>query len=290
MDEFVIMTDSSCDLSAEMARELQLSVLPLSFFMGGKEYRNDSDGGGMPTHDFYARLREGERCTTAAVNVDAYVGAMEPILKAGKNILNLAFSSALSNTYNAARLACEELAKKYPLRKIFAVDTLCASLGQGMLIYYAAQKKRVGKSIEEVRDWAEQNKLRVCHWFTVDDLKHLKRGGRISAATALVGSMLNIKPVLHMDKEGHLVNVGKARGRRASLDAIVDRMAQSAEDPQSQTVFISHGDCPADAEYVAGEVKRRTGVKDVVINAIGPVVGTHAGPGTVALFFFGAQR
>lgn len=290
MGDYVIVTDSSCDLSAEMADELELSVLPLSFSIGGKEYLNYLDGREMPVTEFFRRLRLGEPASTAAVNVDAFVREMEPILQSGKDILNIAFSSGLSNTCHAAQMACAELAEKYPERKVVAVDSLSASLGQGMLIYYAVQKKRAGLTIEQLRDWVEENRLHMCHWFTVDDLNHLKRGGRVSATTALIGTMLSIKPVLHVDNEGHLINMGKTRGRRASLDALVDHMAETATDPQDQTVFISHGDALADAEYVASEIKRRLGVKNVVINTIGPVVGTHSGPGTLALFFFGSHR
>ena len=290
MNDFTIVTDSSCDLSAEMADELELTVLPLSFTIGGEERLNYLDGHELSIHDYYERLRAGEPARTSAVNMDSFVGAMEPLLKAGHDVLLPAFSSGLSNTYNAARMACEELAAKYPERKVVSVDTLCASLGSGMILYYAVQKKREGKSLEEVRDWIEKNRLRVCHWFTVDDLKHLKRGGRISPATAFIGGMLNFKPVMHMDDEGRLAAVGKVRGRKASLDALVDRMEQTAVEPREQTVFISHGDTPEDAEYVASEVKRRLGVKRVVINTIGPVIGTHSGPGTMALFFFGTHR
>ncbi|HEX3017866.1 MAG TPA: DegV family protein [Caproicibacter sp.] len=290
MNDFAIITDSSCDLSAKMAEELELTVLPLSFHMGEKEYLNYLDGRDMSFVNFYARLRAGEPSTTAAVNVETFAGAIEPVLQTGKDALVIAFSSGLSNTCNAAQMACAELAEKYPQRKVLCVDSLAASLGQGMLVYYAVQQKRVGKSLEEVRDWVEQNRLHLCHWFTVDDLNHLKRGGRISAATALIGSMLNIKPVLHVDDEGHLISMGKARGRKASLDALVDKMEQSAVNPQEQVVFLSHGDSQQDAEYVASEVKRRMGVKDVVINYVGPVIGSHSGPGTMALFFFGTHR
>ncbi len=290
MDGYVIVTDSSCDLPAAMAEDLELSVLPLSFSIGGKEYLNYLDGREMSAADFFRRIRAGEPCSTAAVNVDAFVRGMEPILRSGKDILNIAFSSGLSNTCHAAQMACAELAEKYPQRKVVAVDSLSASLGQGMLLYYAVKKKREGFPLEQLHDWVLENRLRMCHWFTVDDLNHLRRGGRISATTALIGTMLNIKPVLHVDDDGHLISMGKTRGRRASLDALVDHMAQSATAPQDQTVFISHGDCLPDAEYVASEVKRRLGVKEVVINTIGPVVGTHSGPGTLALFFFGSHR
>lgn len=291
MKSFAIVTDSSCDLPVHLATEMELTVLPLAFLIKGKEYYNYLDEHQISYKDFYANLRAGEPCTTSAVNVNAFITAMEPLLWMGQDVLCIAFSSGLSNTCNAALLAVEELSKKYPERKIYAVDSLCASLGQGLLVYLAAQEREAGKSIDEVRAWLESNKLRLCHWFTVEDLHFLKRGGRISATTALVGSMLSIKPVMHMDNAGHLVNVSKARGRRASLNALVDRMEELAIDPQNQTVFISHGDSLEDAEYVAEQVRQRLGVKkSVTINYVGPVIGAHSGPGTIALFFLGKER
>lgn len=235
-------------------------------------------------------LRDGEMATTAAVNVGEFTALLEPMLQAGKDVLILAFSSGLSATYQSSAIAVEELAAKYPERKIYTVDTLCASLGQGLLVWYAVQEKNKGGSIEAVRDWAEAHKLNLCHWFTVDDLHFLKRGGRVSAATAVVGSMLQIKPVLHVDNEGHLINMGKARGRHASLTALVDHMEQTAIDPGAQTVFISHGDCLEEAERVADDVRKRFGVKEIIINNVGPVIGAHSGPGTMALFFMGRER
>lgn len=290
MSDYVIVTDSCCDLPAKMAEELELTVLPLAFNLKGKEYRNYLDGREMSFKDFYQHIRNGESCTTSAVNVETFASEFERILQSGKDVLCVAFSSALSNTCNAAKLAAEEVAPKYPERKVLVVDSLCASLGQGLLIYYAVQEKRSGKSIDEVADWLEKNKLHLCHWFTVEDLNHLKRGGRISAATALIGTMLNIKPVLHVDDEGRLTNVGKARGRHASLTALVDHMVETAIDPSSQVVFISHGDSQEDADFVAKEVKKRLGVKKVITNYVGPVIGTHSGVGTVALFFLGTHR
>ena len=290
MSEYVLITDSSADLSQEMVQELGVTVLPLSFTIQGKTYRNYPDNREMDLPLFYDMLRAGELATTSAVNVAEYTQAVEPILQEGKDVLILAFSSGLSSTYQASVLAAGELREKYPDRKIYTVDTLCASLGQGLLVYLAAQEQRKGKSIEEVRDWAEETKLHLCHQFTVDDLHFLKRGGRISATTAVVGSMLSIKPVLHVDDEGHLINVAKARGRNASLTALVDHMEQTAIAPAGQTIFISHGDCLADAQKVADEVRRRMGVKDIVINHVGPVIGAHSGPGTVALFFLGTKR
>lgn len=290
MPDFVILTDSSADLSADMAQKLNVEVLPLGFVLDNQTYRNYPDNREMDPHVFYERLRAGDVATTNAVNVAQYVEALEPLLQAGKDVLILAFSSGLSTTYNSSRLAVEELSAKYPERKLYTVDTLCASLGQGLLVWYAARERDRGRSIEEVRDWIEEHRLNICHQFTVDDLHFLKRGGRISAATAVVGTMLQIKPVLHVDDEGHLINIGKARGRQASLKALVDRMEETALDSGSLTVFISHGDCLEDAQTVADMVKKRFGVEDVYINYVGPVIGAHSGPGTVALFYAGTER
>ena len=289
MNDFAIVTDSSCDLPADCAEELGLTVLPLSFSIDGKEYRNYLDGHEFPIKRLYDELRAGRIAKTAAVNASAFVNAIEPILQKGKDVLTAAFSSGLSGTCSAARVACRELAEKYPARKVFCVDTLAASLGQGMLVYYAALRKKAGKSITEVRDWLETNKLRMCYWFTVDSLAFLHRGGRISVATALLGGMLNIKPIMRLDNDGRIAAVEKIRGRRASLNAMVDRMAQAVS-PKDQTVFISHGDAPEAAEYLASEIKRRFGVKKVILNYGGPVIGIHAGPGAIGLFFFGALR
>ena len=290
MSDFAILTDSSADLPAGLAQQIDVQVLPLAFIMGGHTYYNYPDNREMDPHAFYDRLRAGELATTNAVNVAQYTEALEPLLQAGKDVLILAFSSALSTTYNSSRLAVEELGFKYPNRKIYTVDTLCASLGQGLLVWYAARERDRGHTIDEVREWVEERKLNLCHQFTVDDLHFLKRGGRISAATAMVGSMLHIKPVLHVDRGGSLVNIAKARGRQAALKALVDRMEETAIDSGSLTVFISHGDCLEDAQTVADMVKKRFGVQDVVINYVGPVIGAHSGPGTVALFYMGTDR
>ena len=284
---YKIITDSGCDFTKEKYAELGLAVAPLMVNFRGESYpdRNDES-----LKDLYAGLRAGEVSTTAAVNPEQWTEAMEPVLKADEDVLVLAFSSGLSATYDSARLAGEELREKYPERKLFVVDTLCASMGEGLLVWHAGQLKKQGKTIEEVRDWAEENKLHLCHQFTVDDLHFLKRGGRISATTAAVGSMLKIKPVLHVNNEGKLVNIGKARGRKASLNTLVDRMEATAVNPGEQTVFISHGDSLEDAQYVARLVSGRMGVKDIRINYVGPVIGAHSGPGTLALFYLGTER
>ena len=290
MSDFVILTDSSADLSADMVRDLGVQVLPLSFEMDETIYHNYPDNREMDPHQFYELLRNGHTATTSAVNVAQYTELIEPLLQAGQDILILAFSSGLSTTFSSSAIAVDELREKYPERKVYTVDTLCASLGQGLMVYLAAKERDKGKSIEQVRDWVEENKLHLCHQFTVDDLHFLKRGGRISATTAVVGSMLQIKPVLHVDNEGHLINIGKARGRQASLKALVDKMAKTAIDPAHQIVFISHGDCLEDARTVEKMVKDRFGVKEVYINYVGPVIGAHSGPGTLALFYVGSER
>lgn len=290
MSDFIILTDSSCDLPAKMAEEMELLVLPLTVTVNGKEYVNYLDEREISFHDFYDLVRSGAKSSTSAVNLGAYLKAMEPVLESGKDILCLSFSSGLSNTYNAANLAVTELRTKYPERKIYAVDTLCASLGQGLLIYLANEERKKGKSIEEVRDFTENQKLHLCHWFTVDDLNFLKRGGRVSAATALLGTALNIKPVLHVDNEGRLINMGKVRGRNASLSSLVKHMEETAIDPENQVIFISHGDCLEDAKKVEALIRKKWNVKDVIINYVGPVIGAHSGPGTMALFFLGTER
>ena len=290
MNEYVIVTDSSADLSREMVEELGVKVLPLRFTIQGKTYRDYPDHRDMSSEEFYRLIREGEMGTTAAVNMAEYMAELEPILKEGKDVLVLAFSSGLSATCQAANLAAEELKSQYPQRKIYVVDTLSASLGQGLLVYKAAERQRSGESIDQVKAWAEEYRYHQCHWFTVDDLMHLKRGGRVSAATAVMGTMLQIKPVLHMDDEGHLINVGKARGRKASLDALVDKAGELGIDLSEQTIFISHADCAGDAQYVGRQMKEKYGVKDVRYNFIGPVIGSHTGCGCVALFFEGEHR
>jgi len=290
MRDFVIMTDSCCDLTAELAEELGVVVLPLSLLIGNETYRNYLDGREIGFKEFYDRVRGGAMPTTSAVSVGDFEDVMRPILAEGKDILCLSFSSALSTTYQSASIAAEGLKEEFPEAKIYAVDSAAASLGQGLLVYLCAQQQKAGKTIDEVYAYAEDIKLKVCHWFTVDDLNHLKRGGRVSATTALVGTMLSIKPILHVDDEGRLISVSKTRGRKASLLALVDEMEKTAIDPKEQTIFISHGDCEDDAKIVAGEIRKRFGTETVVINYVGPVIGAHTGAGVVALFFVGTKR
>ena len=290
MADYVLMTDSCCDLSAKMAEELGLEVLPLRLELEGKSYRNLLDGSEIAFQEFYGRVRAGAMPVTSAVNVGEFDAVMRPILEAGKDILCLCFSSALSTTYQSAVIAAGELEEAFPERKVRVVDSLCASMGQGLFVWLCAQEKKKGKTLEEILDFAEGAKANVCHWFTVDDLNHLKRGGRVSAAAALFGTMLSVKPVLHVDDQGRLIPMEKCRGRRASLLALVDHMEKTAVDPERYPVFISHGDCREEAEFVAEEVRRRLGVKEVYINYVGPVIGSHTGAGVVTLFFVGRER
>ena len=289
MRDFVILTDSCCDLPAALAEELNIQVAPLTVSLDGADYRNYLDGRESGFPEFYEKVRGGAMGTTSAVSVGSFQEKMRPILAAGKDVLCLNFSSGLSTTYQSAVIAAEDLKAEFPDGKVYVVDSLNASLGQGLFVWLCAREKAAGKTIEEVRDYAEAMKGRVKAWFTVDDLNHLKRGGRISAATAMFGSMLSIKPVMHVDETGHLVAVSKARGRKASLLALVDQMEELAENPGEQTVFISHGDCKADADFVAEEIRRRFGTKDIIIHYVGPVIGSHTGCGVVALFFVGKE-
>ena len=290
MSEYVIMTDSSCDLPAKMADDMGIFVLPLSVYIEDKKYFNYLDEREIAFSEIYAKLRTKCPAKTSAINMNDFLVPMEEILSSGKDLLYIGFSSGLSGTYNAGAAAAQEMAEKYPERKVYAVDSLCASMGQGLLIYHAWQHKQAGESIEQVRDWVIDNRLHLCHYFTIDDLMFLKRGGRISGATAVVGSMLSIKPVMHVDNEGHLIKIGTARGRKASIRALADGAGKLGIDLENQVIFISHGDCLDDAEYLANIMRERYHVKDVVISYVGPVIGAHSGPGTVALFFLGTER
>ena len=288
MREYIILTDSCCDFSAQMAAELGVEVLPLSFHIEGKDYFNYPDNRDMEPHVFYEKLRGGELGSTAAVSPGEFQETMGRIVAAGKDILCINFSSALSTTYQSAAIAARDVMDAHPGSRILVVDSRCASLGQGLLVYLAARKKGEGLGLEALRDYVEDTKLHICHWFTVDDLNHLKRGGRVSAAAALVGTMLQMKPVLPVDDEGRLIPVSKVRGRRASLKALVDRMEELVTDPS--VVFISHGDCGDEARELGEAIKAKFPVEELVINYVGPVIGNHSGPGTMALFFQGRHR
>lgn len=287
MSDYKIITDSGCDLPKQMLSELNVQAVPLFVNFRGATLEDSVDEG---IHDIYDAMRNGETATTSAINPARWAEAMESVLANGQDVLAIVFSSGLSTTYQSAVIAADELKDKYPDRKIRVVDSLCASLGQGMLIWYVCKKKAEGLSIEELATWVEENRLNLCHWFTVDDLAYLKRGGRISATTALVGTMLKIKPVLHMDDEGHLCNVSKVRGRKASIQALVEKAAQLGAGFDNSTMFICHGDCIEDAQYLRDLAMEKLGAKEIFIGCIGAVIGSHSGPGTLALFFMGEHR
>ena len=287
MSSYQIITDSGCDLPAEMLAKMDLTMVSLSLLYKGQT-RPDSVSGDIKK--FYDGLRAGETASTSAVNPDQWAAVMEKALSAGKDVLALCFSSGLSTTYQSAVIAADDLKEKYPERKIRVVDTLAASLGQGLLVTYACQKRDEGMELDELTHWVEENKLKLCHFFTVDDLMFLKRGGRVSAATALLGTMLQIKPVLHVDNDGHLISIGKARGRKASLDALCEKAEKLCLPENKDLMYICHGDCMEDAAYLKKRVQEKLGVKEVFIGYTGAVIGSHSGPGTVALFFLGEHR
>ena len=282
-----IITDTCCDFPERMYKELNLEVVSLNVHFKGETVSTYSE---QWLQDMFSQLRTGASATTSAANPADWQAVIQPVVAAGEDALVMAFSSGLSTTYQSAVIAAGELMEQYPERKILVVDTLCASLGQGLLVYYACKKRDEGMSLEELAAWCEEQKYHLCHWFTVDDLMYLKRGGRISAATALVGTMLQIKPVLHVDDQGHLINVSKARGRKAAIDALAKKMAEQALPGENDTVFICHGDCMEDAQYLEKIVKERLGVKHVLIYYVGAVIGSHSGPGTLALFYMGTNR
>ena len=289
MREYVITTDNNSDLPEEYLKEHGIGCMYLSYAMDGKNYKH---GSFLPVHEFYDAMRNGSMPTTSQVNPQDARAVFEPFLKEGKDILHIAFSSGLSGTYNSSRIAAEELMEEYPDRKIIVVDSLAASLGQGLLVYLAAEKKEQGEDLETVAKWTEENKLHMVHLFTVDDLNHLYRGGRVSKTTAVVGSLLNIKPVLHVDNEGKLTAIGKVRGRKKALQELVKLMEEKlgSYHDKCHTIFISHGDCENDAQYLAEKVKEKYQINTIIMNQVCATIGAHSGPGTMALFFVGDER
>ncbi|PKL00689.1 MAG: fatty acid-binding protein DegV [Tenericutes bacterium HGW-Tenericutes-1] len=290
MSNYVIVTDSCIDLPLELIKKLSLEVIPLTVIISGKEYKNYADERDITFKDFYQLLRNEEVPTTSQLSPIDFMTVYEQILKQGKDILSISFSSALSGTYQSAVVARNELLKEYPDRKIITIDSLCASMGQGLLLTYAAEMQQAGKSLEDVSAWVEGNKQSICHLFTVSDLNHLKRGGRLSAGKAFIGTLIQLKPLLHVDALGKLVPIAKARGRKIAMNQMVDRLVQTITNPANQLIYISHGDCLEDALYVKEQILKQIDVKDVLINYIGPVIGAHSGLGTLALFYIGKER
>ncbi len=287
MSEYVITVNSTVDLPKEWLSERNVPVIPLKYTIEGNTYE---DMNGLSSKEFFGKLREGKMAVTSQVNPDEAKTALEPYLREGKDILHLGFSSALSGTCNSMRIAAKELEEEYPDRKIIVIDTLCACLGEGLLLYYALKHRSEGSSIEETAKWVEENKLHICHNVTIDDLEHLYRGGRISRTVAVLGGMVKIKPMLHVDDQGALKVIGKERGRRKALGKIVETASKQAQGWENDIVMITHGDCREDADYVAGLVREKLGVDNILINNIGTVIGSHTGPGVVAVFCMGEKR
>ena len=283
---FKIITDSCCDLPAGLVSELKLGVVNLSVEMDGRVYIE----GEMTPKALYDHLRAGKLPKTSAVNPDGWSRIIRPALENGEDVLVMAFSSGLSATYQSAVIAAGELREEFPQRKLLVVDTLCAALGQGLLVLHAARLRQEGKSLEDTAAWLEENRGNLCHWVTVEDLMHLKRGGRVSAATAVVGTMLSIKPIIRVDENGKLESVSKVRGRKAAMNHLLERMAESLVPELNETVCIGHGDCLEDAQYLARQIKTRFGVKNVIINYVGAVIGAHTGPGVLVAFYMGQKR
>lgn len=288
---FKLVTDNTADLPLEYLRLHDVDYMFLSYILDGQAYAKGKELGWK---EFYALMRSGKMPTTSQVNPDEAKSFFEECIKENQEILYLAFSSGLSGTCNSARIAAEEVMEEHPGVKILVVDSLCASLGEGLFVHKAVQLRDKGKSLEETVEWLEEHKLNVVHAFTVDDLFHLFRGGRVSRATAIVGTLASIKPRLHVDNEGHLIVIGKVRGRRKSLNSLVDYMEEKmgswTQENKDDYIFISHGDALEDAEYVRDQIKERFGMEHFLINNIGPTIGAHSGPGTIALFFMGESR
>ena len=290
---FELVTDSCCNLAEETIDRYGLHVLPLTFMADGEDtvYQSYLKGEKTDLSQFYKMMRDGKVFRTSLPNLSNTEALFRSLLDAGRDILYLGFSSGLSGTYEATELLAKQLRGEYPDRKIYTVDTLAASGGQGLLVWHACQHAEAGEGIDAVRDWVEGNKLRLAHWFTVDDLMFLWRGGRVSKTSAWAGTLLNIKPVLHVDDEGHLIPMEKVRGRKKSLTALLNHMEKTGTQPLAdQMVFITHGDCLEEAQWLEQQIRERFGVRDVVINYVDPVIGAHSGPGTMALFFLADKR
>ena len=288
--DYVIVTDSTANLPEYVIEKYEIEVLSLNYYVDGEEKKGYTKGKETDLTPFYAMMREKKEITTSLVTVGEAMDLLEDIVKKGKDYLYVGFSSGLSGTYQAVSLVTGTLSDKYPERKLYAVDSLAAALGEGLLVKYVIDNRENGMSVSENADWILKHRNNICHWFTVDDLFFLKRGGRVSATTAIVGTALNIKPVLHVDDNGHLIPMENARGRKKSLDALVKHMKESIIEPDGQTIYISHGDCLKDAKYLADKVRAAFEVGDIVVNLLDPVIASHSGPGTVALFFYGKQK
>ncbi len=287
---YKIITDSCANLTDAQIADFDLEILSLKYYVGDTAFESYIKGEKNDSTNAYKILREKGKITTSLANRDDCDKAILPVLQSGQDALVLVFSSGLSGTYQSIMTAAEDYREMLPERKIIVVDTLCASMGQGLLVSYAAKLQKQGKTMEEVAEWVENNKLKLCHTFTLDDLFFLKRGGRLSGTSAVVGSLMNIKPLMYVADDGKLYVTGKARGRKAAMNHLVESVGEKGVDLENQDIYISHGDCLEEAMVVGEEVKARYNVKNVVYNCLDPVIGSHAGPGTIAIFFMGEKR
>ena len=285
---YKIISDSTMDMPKKVVEKMGVDTLPLLFTIDGVDYK-DNFGADMDPHTFYEKVRAGQMPSTTLINTDRFMTHFRSYLENGVDIVYISFSSALSGTYQCAMQAADQLREQFPDRKIFVIDSLCASMGEGLLVWQASRLHADGMSAEELADWLEKNKLRLVHWFTVDDINHLRRGGRVSAAQAILGTLLKIKPVLHVDDEGRLIAMEKVMGRKKALQAIVDKITDRY-DGSVKAVFISHGDVPEEAHDVELMIKEKLPEVEVLIHTVGPVIGAHSGPGTMAVFCFGSPR
>lgn len=288
--DFELVTDSSCNLTEELIDELGIHILPLTFMSDGEQYQSYLKGETTDLKQFYTMMRDGKVFTTSLPNMADTEHLLRSLLERGRDILYLGFSSGLSGTYQATDLLCKQLSDEFPERTIMTVDTLAASGGQGMLVYYAAKRAQDGEAIEDVARWVEDHKLKCAHWFTVDDLMFLLRGGRVSKTAAYAGTVLNIKPVMHVDNEGKLIPVSKVRGRKKAIQTLVKHMKETGVDLEGQTIFITHGDCMEDVDYLSSLIRAEYGDLPIRVNYVDPVIGAHSGPGTLALFFMATGR
>lgn len=284
MRKFLIVTDSTTDLPKSYYEEKQIPVVALSYILDGVTYK---DGDGLSDKEFFDKIREGSMPTTSQINPEQAREALEPLLKEGNDILYLCFTSGLSGSYNSVRIAAEELGEEYPEQKIIVIDSLCASMGEGLLLYKAVELRDQGKTMDEIAEWVENNKLNICHDVTIDDLYHLHRGGRVSKASAVIGSIIKIKPIIHVDEEGRLIVIGKERGRKRAMLSLIERMEEKSKGFKNNVAMIVHGDCIEDAEFLKNEIQKRFGIDNVIINGIGSVIGSHTGPGVVSIFYMG---
>lgn len=289
MDAYQIFTDATTDFLPHDVEALHITVIPMEYIIDGKTYRNTPDNRDLSPKAFYDAMRAGKMPTTSQIPAAQYEDWFLPVVQSGQDILFLCFSSALTGCFHNACLAANAIMEQYPERKVLVVDSRAASRGEGLLVEECVALRQEGKSLEYVANWAVEERSNLQHWVTVDDLNHLKRGGRISAASALIGGMLGIKPIIHIDESGALVPVDKVRGRKAAIDYLVDRFAESYL-PGRGNVYVAHGDCLEDAEYCAKQIREKTGVKQVEIAMVGPIIGAHTGPGLVAILYMGKKQ